>query len=170
VLVDGTVENGPLALRGVKRFDVIYAVNGTQVTTLQSLADYLANVTPGSVLALNINDKVINVTTVNLDGRAVIGLSYGFNYRPCRLGLDRVTTANIYLVLYWTFLVAFSVAVFNMLPAFPFDGEKFLYHSLENFVGKEKRLVLRVVINAVFVGLLVANMALSFWYFGLPSV
>ena len=170
VLVDGTVENGPLARAGVQRFDVIYAVNNHTISTLQNLADYLAKVTPGANLTLRINDHAVPVTTENLSGRAVIGLSNGLNYHPCRLGFDRITTANAYLILYWTFLAAFSVAVFNMLPAFPFDGEKFLYYCLVDYVGEEKRLPLRVLINVVFLGLLLSNMVLSFWFFGLPRV
>jgi membrane-associated protease RseP (regulator of RpoE activity) len=170
VLVGSTLENGPLANNGVQRFDVISAINSTQIYSLQGLADYLANVTPGSTLILRINDNDVSVVTENLNGRAVIGLSNGFDYRPCRLGLDRITTANLYLTSYWVFLAAFSVAVFNMLPAFPFDGEKFLYYSIENYMGKEKKLPLRILINAIFLGLLLANMVLSFWYFGLPRV
>lgn len=170
VLVGGTIDNGPLASKGVQRFDVISAVNNTQIYSLQNLADYLVNVTPSSALILKINDNDVSVVTENLSGRAVIGLSNGFDYHPCRLGLDRITTANLYLTSYWVFLAAFSVAVFNMLPAFPFDGEKFLYYSLENYVGEEKKLLLRVLINAVFLSLLLANMVLSFWYFGLPRV
>lgn len=170
VLVGGTVENGPLTRAGVQRFDVIYAVNNITINTLQNLSDYLAGVTPGANLTLKINDRLIHITTENLSGRAVIGLSNGFNYHPCRLGFDRITTANAYLVLYWTFLAAFSIAVFNMLPAFPFDGEKFLYYYLADYVGEKKRLLLRVLINAVFFGLLLSNIVLSFWFFGLPSV
>lgn len=170
VLVGGVAEDGPLARAGVQRFDVIYAVNNTQVTTLQSLANYLTNVTPGSVLAIKVNEDIKNVTTINSSGRAVIGLSYGLNYHPCRLSLDRTVAANAYLTLYWTFLATFSVAVFNMLPAFPFDGEKFLYYYLESCVRKEKQLLLRASINAVFLGLLLLNLVLSFWFFGLPHV
>jgi len=171
VLVGGTVENGPLASVGVQRFDVIYTVNNTEVNTLQSLADYLANVTAGAVLVLKINDdKILNITTENVDDRAVIGLSYGLNYHPCRLGFGRIITANTYLVLYWIFLAAFSVAVFNMLPVYPFDGEKLVYYCLEGYVSKEKRFSVRVWVNVVFLGLLLSNMVLSLWWFGLLSV
>jgi membrane-associated protease RseP (regulator of RpoE activity) len=170
VLVGGTVENGPLAHATVQRFDVIYAVNNTQISTLQNLSDYLAGVPPGANLTQKIHDRIVHITTENVSGRAIIGLSNGFNYHPCRLGFDRITTINAYLVLYWTFLAAFSVAVFNMLPAFPFDGEKFLYYYFADYVGERRRLLLRVLINIVFFGLLLSNIILSFWFFGLPSV
>jgi membrane-associated protease RseP (regulator of RpoE activity) len=168
VLVDGTVADGPLARAGVNRFDVITAVNGKGIDSLQSLANYLNNTTPGAVVVLRVNGNNVTVITENLNGRALIGLSYGLNYHPSLLGFDHVTSANLYLTLYWTFLAAFSVAVFNMLPAFPFDGEKFLFHLFEDRVEKGKRFSLRVLINAVFWGLLLANMILSFVYFGLP--
>jgi Zn-dependent protease len=55
-----------------------------------------------------------------------------------------------------------------MLPAFPFDGEKYLFYLLEDRVEKNRRFSLRALISAVFLGLLFANMILSFVYFGLP--
>jgi membrane-associated protease RseP (regulator of RpoE activity) len=166
VLVDSTVAGGPLANAGVNSFDVITAVNGTRIDSLQSLANYLNNTRPGAVLILRVNDNNVSVTTENISGRAVVGL-YGLNYYPSRLGFDRATSANMYLTFYWTFLAAFSVAVFNMLPAFPFDGERFLFHLLENSVKKDKQFSLRVLINTVFWGLLLANIVLSFLHFGL---
>jgi membrane-associated protease RseP (regulator of RpoE activity) len=168
VLVDGTVASGPLANAGVNRFDVITAVNDTGISSLQDLADYLNNTMPGAVLIFRVNDKNVSVATENLNGRAVIGLSYGLDYHPSRLGFDRVVSANVYLMFYWTFVAAFSVAVFNMLPAFPFDGEKFLFYLLEDRVEKSRRFSLRVLISVVFLGLLFANMVLSFVFFGLP--
>jgi Zn-dependent protease len=170
VLVEGTLANGPLAHAGVNRFDVIYAMNGTPVNSVQSLANYLSNVTPGAVLKLKINNKNVTITTENLNGRALIGLSPGLDYHPLRFDSDRIASANAYLTVYWIFIAAFSVALFNMLPAFPFDGEKFLVHLLEDHVEKNKQPSLRVLINAVFWGLLLANMVLSFVYFGLPRV
>jgi len=170
VVVNGVAENGSLASVGVKRFDVIYAINGSRVNSLQNLSDYLANVTPGTLVVLRINEENVSIMTENLDGRAVIGLSSGFNYHPFRLGFDRVVSVNFYLFLDWVFLAAFSVAVFNMLPAYPFDGEKFLYYSLKDYVGEKRQMLFRVLINVVFLGLLLTNMVLSFLLFGLPSV
>jgi membrane-associated protease RseP (regulator of RpoE activity) len=169
VLVNSTLENGPAARAGIQRFDVIQAVNNKTINSLQDLSAYLANVTPGSNLSIEVNNHFVTVTTENLSGRAIIGI-YGLDYHPSRLGLNSITTANAYLTLYWTFIAAFSVAVFNMLPAFPFDGEKFLYYSLADYVEEKNRLRLRILINAIFLGLLVANVVLSLWYFGLPSV
>jgi len=100
----------------------------------------------------------------------VIGLSYGQNYHPSLLGLDRITSVNSYLFLDWVFLAAFSIAVFNMLPVFPFDGEKYLYYYLKDYVRKERQFSLRVLVNVAFLGLLLANMILSFLWFGLPSI
>jgi len=168
VLVDGTVAGGPLAHAGVGRFDVITAVNGTGIDSLQGLANVLGNVTPGAVLNLTVNSNNVSVVTENVSGHAIIGLSNGLDYHPSRFGLDRVASANVYLTFYWTFLAAFSVAVFNMLPAFPFDGEKFLFHLVEDRVGKDRRFSLRVLISMVFLGLLLANIVLSFVFFGLP--
>ena len=169
VLVNSTLANGPLARAGVQRFDVIQAINKTQINSLQDLSAFLAKVTPGSNLSILVNNHLVTIKTENLSGRAIIGI-YGLDYHPSRIGLDRITTANAYLTLYWTFVAAFSVAVFNMLPAFPFDGEKFLYYSLADYVKEKNRLRLRVLINVIFLGLLVSNVVLSLWFFGLPSV
>jgi membrane-associated protease RseP (regulator of RpoE activity) len=169
VLINSTVENMPLELAGAKRFDVITAINGTSIDSMQTLENYLATVTPGSNLTIRINDREVIVKTENIDGKAKIGF-YGQDYHPSLLGLDRVAAVSFYLFLDWVFLAAFSVAVFNMLPAFPFDGEKFVYYSLRNYVGKEKQFRLRLLINVVFAGLFLSNVILSLLRFGLTSI
>jgi len=169
VLVNSTLANGPAARAGIQRFDVIEAIDNKTINSIQSLSTYLANVTPGSNLSIEVNNRLVTIVTENLSGRTIIGI-YGLDYHPSRLGLDRIATANAYFTVYWTFIAAFSVAVFNMLPAFPFDGEKFLYYSLADYVEEKDRLRLRILINVVFLGLLVSNVILSLWFFGLPSV
>ena len=56
-----------------------------------------------------------------------------------------------------------------MLPLYPFDGERFLYYILEGATRRWKR-ELRIVINAFSIGLLAANMVLSFVRYGLISI
>ena len=170
VLIEGTLANGPLANHGVTRFEVIYAINGTPIESVENLSNYLSKVKPGETLTVDVNHNNITLVTENLTGRAVIGVSPAINYYPLRFYSNPVVSANVFLTFYWTYVAAFSVAIFNMLPAVPFDGDKFLYSLLEDRVQKNRRVLLHVLINAIFWGLLLANFVLSFVHFGLPQV
>ena len=70
---------------------------------------------------------------------------------------------------FWVHLIALSLAIFNMLPLYPFDGERFLYYPLAGLITKHKREV-RGAINAVSLGLIALNMFLSLWKYGLRPI
>jgi len=53
-----------------------------------------------------------------------------------------------------------------MLPLYPFDGEKFLYYSLKKIV-KNRHYEARILFNAICLGLIAINMAMSFIRYGL---
>lgn len=178
VLIQDTVPGGPVDSAGLGRWDVIQAINGTSVATYVDFVNYMRNVKVGenlnlTVLKNNVARPVI-ITTVgdpNNSSRAIIGLSTGLgaSYQPNRLGLDQYSGVNLYWTLFWTYLLAFSLAVFNMLPMFPFDGERVLYYPLERFVKKRKR-ELRIGLNAFTFGLFALNIIISIWRYGLLAI
>jgi len=176
ILIQETVPSGPLDQAGIGRWDVIQAVNGTSIVTYANFSAYMKGVNPGeklNVTVLNNNEvKHVIITTVDAPenkSRAIIGFSRWTDYRPNKLGLNQYTGVNLYWTVFWTYAIAFSVAVFNMLPLYPFDGERVLYYPLERLVKKRKR-ELRICISGFTLGLFALNVILSLWQYGLIAL
>lgn len=161
-----TSEGGPLETAGLGQWDVIYGINGTKIADSVALGDYMDNVTVNSTLVLETNKGNVSVTTVNgSKGQAIIGLAYFLNYFQGRLSLGHVADIYTHLTLSWLLLLGIAIGIFNMLPAFPFDGDKFLYYSLKKVTKRELRVV-RIVVSLACFGLMAANLILSIYYFG----
>jgi membrane-associated protease RseP (regulator of RpoE activity) len=172
VLIQETLPNGPVEKAGLHQWDVIYAINETSTLTILDFIKYMNNTKPGDTLVLNTNKGDIPVnTTSDEKGRTILGLiPFPFSsFRPDILGLEHYTSVNLFMTLFWVYLVASSVAIINMFPLYPFDGERFLYYPLKRLIGKRK-LKLREALNVVFLGLFAGNMVLSFVRFGLISI
>lgn len=167
ILIYETTENGPVARAGLQQWDVIDGVNETAISTIIDLEEFMKNVTPGETLILKTNkgDKLIR-TENGSRGQAVVGLAYYSEYHPCTLPLEHYLAIHLHMTLFWLHLISVSVAVFNMLPLYPFDGEKFLYYSLKKIV-KKRHYEARILFNAICLGLIAINMAMSFIRYGL---
>jgi len=169
VLVYEMLRDGPAERAGLRCWDVIHTINGTAIFTVQDLGSYMANITPGEKLLLGTSRGDFLIITGEVDGRAIIGFTQVMDYYPSRLGLGRVADMQLHIALRWISLVSISVAVFNMLPTYPCDGEKFLYHILEKTLKRGLR-ELRVLINVLFWSLILMNMMLSFIKYGLVPI
>ncbi len=176
LLIQDTIPDGPLDSAGLGRWDVIQAINDTPIATYPDFLEEMRDVEVGAELNLTVlkNNKVqyVPITTVadpDNSSRAIVGLpptGLGSSYLPSRLGLEQYASINLYWTLFWTYVFAFSVAVINMLPLYPMDGERVLYYPLERFVKKRKR-ELRIGISAFTLGLFALNIIISIWRYGL---
>lgn len=173
VLIHEVVRGGPMDQAGFQNWDVLLAINNQTLLTQIDFSEYMKGVKPGENLTLTVlhgNREVKkNITTEAAEenkSRAIIGVFQISAYGPNRLGLDQYTGVHLFWTLFWTHLLSLSVAIFNMFPLYPFDGERFLYYPLEKFLGKQK-LKLRKMLNILFLGLLAGNMVLSFVRYGL---
>ncbi len=178
LLIQETVPDGPLEKAGLGRWDVIQAINGTPVATYADFSGYMIGVRAGQNLSLTVlrSNRVdtVLITTASApenESRAIVGLNTGLgaSYQPNRLGLDQYTGVNLYWMIFWIYVFAFSLAVFNMLPLYPFDGERVLYYPLERFVKKRKR-ELRIGLSVFTLSLFALNIIISIWRYGLIAI
>jgi membrane-associated protease RseP (regulator of RpoE activity) len=176
VLIQEVVPQSPMANAGLRQWDVINAVNGTQVVSPVEFSNVLVNVTPGEQLVLTVlhDNRLENISVTTIESppnssHGIIGILPGISYRPFVFGLDQYTGVHLYLALFWIYLIGISLAIFNMFPAYPFDGEKVLYYPLVNLVGRRKK-ELRQALNIVSWGLFASNMIISVWLMGLSSI
>jgi membrane-associated protease RseP (regulator of RpoE activity) len=176
VLVQEVSGGSPASNAGIGQWDVIRAINGTPVLFPQNYSSFTSRIKPGDYIALTVlhgNEEVTKILQTEADpsnsSRAIIGVFLGDIYRQNRLGLDQYSGVNLYLTMFWTYLLGISVSIFNMLPAYPFDGERFLYYPLASLVKKRKR-ELRWALNAIAWGLFALNVIFTFFIFGLASI
>jgi membrane-associated protease RseP (regulator of RpoE activity) len=176
VLINDVVPSGPVAAEGLQDWDVITAINGKRILTFSDFFNYIKDIGPNQTLTLtvlhaNASVKTVTITTsiTNTSGLEAIGVRYVYNYQPNRLGLDLRSGVNLFWTLFWIYLLSLSLAVINMLPAYPLDGERLLYYPLTKLVKKRKR-ELRWALSGFSWGLLVTNVVLSFWMWGLLSI
>jgi len=176
VLIQEVAPNSPADRAGLQQWDVIKAINGKPILGLQDYSDYMDDVKPNATLVLTVLRNNVKQTlpiktnaSATNSSQAILGLIGGYDYHPNTLGLDQYSGIHLFWTLFWIHLLAISVAIFNMLPAFPFDGERVLYYPLAIFVKKRKR-ELRWAMNLIIWGLFVLNMILNFWRYGLLKI
>ncbi len=125
---------------------VIFAINGTPIFSDYGLSLYLSNIKPFETLVLDTSIGRITLTTsINPRNPTVgyIGITYP---RPFYLPYPSVWWLGIsflnhlYLTFFWIFIVTFSVAMFNMLPIYAFDGDRLFEEVIRNTISKEKKL------------------------------
>lgn len=180
VLISRVIPDTPLAESGfgVQQWDVIKAINNTNIQSYVQYSELMKDVGPDVTVTVTIlhenqkqNITLITVPNPQNGSKGMIGFEVSFipDYRPSYLGLDQYNDVNLHLTLFWVYLVAFSIAVVNMLPLYPFDGERVLYYPLERLVKKRKR-ELRIALSAFTWGLFASNIVLSLWRFGLLAI
>ncbi|MBD3185402.1 hypothetical protein GF325_01130 [Candidatus Bathyarchaeota archaeon] len=132
--------------------DVIFDINGTALKDDINLQVYLQNFTTQNdtlECLIQRDGSLINVTVQTgppPDGHpypdiAYIGVltEYWWPPRGWFSNLLGGTFPNTFLIeLYWTWVIAISVTLFNMMPVWVFDGDKVVYEII-NYVIKSKR-------------------------------
>jgi Zn-dependent protease len=94
-----------------------------------------------------------------------VNLSENTNYVPKLSFLSTDLPDTIFRAEYWASIVLTSVAVINMLPMFPFDGDKFLETAL-NMLGVRGVKQIRTAANGAAYAILLMNVMLSLLRFG----
>lgn len=175
VLILGTSSGGPLEVVGLTPGDIIHGLNYTRVNDLFDFYKYLEKVKPNETLILSVlykngTEEEITIKTMEHPKNKTlgfIGLSAAFHYYPPRLPLLPASGPyHLYWFYWWSLMVSFSLAMFNMLPIYPFDGGGFLKALLESLAKSSRKIhLVQYATSGFFVILLGANMALSIIHF-----
>ncbi|MHC1586727.1 MAG: site-2 protease family protein [Candidatus Hecatellaceae archaeon] len=167
VMVGGVVEGWPAEKAGLKPGMIIEAVNGVKTPDLEALRQQIQKVGVGGVAELRVrlpdgSSKVFRVM-VSFDpddpDRPIIGITKASTYIPF---------FPVFVSLYWLHFWSLNVAIFNMLPIYPLDGDGVVYNLVERYL-KGKTKFLRAGLTGFYVALLALNVGLTFGTFGWVS-
>lgn len=166
----GLTENFPAQTAGMRAGDVIVAINGTAIRNVSELQSYMEKVRPGGVLVVSTLEGKYVLTTQSdpkEPGKARMGvnLSDYMNYERKLSFLPKDLPVYLMRAEFWFMIALLSVALINMLPIYPLDGDKFLEAVLAA-VGVRKNKEVRTIASALSLAVLGLNFALSIMKFG----
>lgn len=171
VTIGSVPNNLPAYSSGLQAGDVVISINGTRISSINDLRHYMVDIVPGQGIVVGTPRGSFPVKTAedpNNASHAVIGISGLVDdivYQP-KVPFASSDFPNILLhAEYWLSIVLVSVALINMLPMYPFDGDKFLETALNVLGIKEIRGIRRVANGAAY-GVLLLNVGLSLLRFG----
>ena len=174
VLITGLVNGGAAQNNNIQSWSVLVAVNGTTVTDVNSLRNILSPLIPGHHLVLTINNAASSTQTTysiitqpapDNSSRATIGIFTFPYYKPVASFLPVSLPYHFYNTLSWMSLILLGVALVNMLPMFPFDGDRY-FDTILTSLGMKKTKNVRTVASVVSLLLLGSNLILSYVLFG----
>ncbi len=169
VLVTGLVNGGAAENAGLPQWSVISALNTTDVHSSLDLFNYLAQRSPGDHLLVHLSDgRVIPITTKadpTNGTHALMGIM-SRDYVPLRYPmLSSQSTFYLFNVFFWNGIILLNVGIVNMLPLYPFDGDRY-YDTLLSRIGLKNTKRARTAASLVCLGLLGLNLILSYARFG----
>ncbi len=139
--------------------DVIVAVDGRQVRTMEDFSSILSSYRPGDSVRLTV---VRRGTALNVS--IVLSARPGEPGKPM-LGVyvqQALSSEQLYSLLWWTAVVSGSVALLNMLPLYPLDGGRLLALAISSLSSQGKRArAATTVISTYAALLLLLNVVLS---------
>jgi membrane-associated protease RseP (regulator of RpoE activity) len=171
VQIGSVPQNLPAYLSGVQAGDVVTSINGTRITGIADLQSVMSHVNPGQVIVLGTQNGTYSIKTGVDQANAshaligISGLTDLISYDPKFPFLSSDFPNMLVHSEYWLSVVLVSVALINMLPMYPFDGDKYVEAAL-NALGIQKTKPVRSGLNAMAYALLFLNVGLSLVRFG----
>ena len=175
VLVTSVRPDGPAGVAGMRDWDVIYSINNNLTPDYPRMRAILSTLKPDDTVILDTSRGRLQVVTVpspENSSVAYLGIRSLVNYRyhPLRIGeFSTHFTYHLRLILDWIQMIMVNLAIFNMLPLYPLDGDGFVYSILKGKLKKGAGEV-RKIVNIFSLSLLGLNMALSFIRYGVTPI
>lgn len=175
VLVGGATIGYPAEMAGIKAGDIIEGIDDTKIANLHDLRAFMVHIKPNTRLTVLTSRGKFEVATAPDPGnktRAILGvsqLSDHVTYLPRLSFLSPDLPRQLFNLEFWIYFVTVSVAMINMLPLFPLDGDRFLLALLQSLGLKNVKAV-RSAASAFSFMILAANLFLSYAMFGFLKI
>lgn len=171
VTIGSVPSNLPAASSGLQGGDIVTSINGTKISSLSDLRQFMSAVIPGQEIVIGTQRGTFNVKTAadqSNSTHALIGiggLADDIVYVPKYVGFSSEFPPALLHAEIWLYIVLISVALINMLPLTPFDGDKFFDTALTVF-GIKRTKEIRYAANVVAFSILALNIGFSILRFG----
>lgn len=148
--------------------DVIIGLNDTTIQTWLDVNYFMDTTESNSTLIIHTLDGSHTVTLGQSElnaSKGRIGI-YGSDYWEPKPGWEWIPGGPMYafhiqLTLAWTFVILFSVALFNLMPIPALDGDKLLSNGLGLIIKNEKT-IKRIMWPARIISLLIILLSIGF--------
>jgi len=169
VLVTGFTSGSPAQAAGIPQWSVITAINGSQVSQTVDLGNFLVRASPGAHVLVHVSTgqtyPVVTGKSGTNSSRAILGV-FNQDYHGLRYQfLSTASTFQLFTAFFWLNLILVNVALVNMLPLFPFDGDRYL-DTILGILGLKHTRTPRIIASVIALGLLLSNIVLSYILFG----
>jgi len=172
-LIMNVQAGGPAFNAGMRPWDVILKINGSNTSSVSEFILFMSNVGPETLLVIETSNGIRNVVTtssVENASRGIIGVRGLIDYYAMRVGeINTQLSYQVHMVLNWMSIIMVNLAIFNMVPLFPLDGENFIYAILKAKITKRIKET-RIIINVIFLTLIVLNLLFSFATYGITPI
>ncbi len=128
--------------------DVIIGLNDTEIQNWANVSTFMIDAPAGSNLTIvTLNRGSVTITLAphaQNESRGYIGI-YGADYWEPKPGWEWIPGGPMYAfhlqqTLSWSFVILFSVALFNLLPIPLLDGDKLLSNGLSILIEDERKI------------------------------
>lgn len=175
VLVGGVTMGHPAEKAGIKAGDIIEGINGAKIGSIEDLRAFMAQIKPDTSLAVLTSRGRFELTTSTDPGnstRAILGVTQLSDHVTylAKLGfLSSNLPRQLFNLEFWIYFVTLNVALVNMLPLFPLDGDRFLL-ALAQALGVKNAKAVRSTMSAFSFIILAMNLFLSYAMFGFVKI
>lgn len=174
VLITNVVAGGPADQAEILQWSIITQANETVITEPADLSNVLNSTTPGDYLVIEVNNAANHTvktcgtsdcSPTDNPGRAFIGINsspYTASNVPF---LVPPASYHVIETFRWMIIILLGVGLVNMLPLFPFDGDRY-FDTILSRLGLKKTKPIRTIATMFSLALLVSNLVLSGIVFG----
>ncbi len=169
VLITKLSDGGAAQSAGIQQWSVITSLNNTTVNRVADLANYLVKVHPKSTVVIGLSDArripVLTRPASDNASRALIGIQPFDYYAPRASFIPLALPFQLFSTLQWLAIILLGVGIVNMLPMYPFDGDRY-FDTILGKLGLKDTKRARTLASIVSLSLLGGNLVLSFLIFG----